>query len=248
MYIYNMIISKSFKNSLLFCFALLNSVYACSQSIDSAWVIENQLPAFNIPKNTDLPILKFTDVEGKEKSLADFKGKVLYVKLWSTFCAPCIGDFPYQEQLMKRIKKLNLDTSITFININIENTNADWKKALQKYNPVGINLHYGDSLIFNKWDFDAIPFFVIIDQNGNLIGKDTPGTSDSSIDWLLYCSAKNYDLTTSVWRSFTQGKLMEQHHSSKAFTDKEFATWFEKIFPSLIEFNEWRTSHEKKSH
>ena len=73
-----------------------------------------------------------------------------------------------------------------------------------------------------------------------------PSASEGSIDWLLYCSAKGYDPIESIWREFSQSKLMEKYRTAKAFTDKEFAVWFDKFLPSFIEFNEWRNAHEKK--
>lgn len=232
--------------SILFCLALLTSLFSRSQSIDSNWIIKNSLPAFNIPKNTSLVSLKFIDTQGKVRLLSDFKGKTLYLKLWSTYCGPCIADFPYQEQLLKRIKKLHLDTSIVFVNIDIEDSKSVWRKALLKYHPVGVNLYSSDTTIFEKWGFDAIPLYAIINKQGYLVGKDVPRASEA-IDWLLYCSAKGYDPIESIWREFTQNKLMEKYRTAKAFTDKEYVVWFNKILPSFIEFNEWRNAHEKKN-
>ena len=227
--------------------SLLISLLSNGQSYDSNWIIKNHLPAFDVPQKTALATMQFVDIEGNVKQLADFRGKVIYLKLWSSLCAPCIADFPYQDQLFKRIKNVGLDTSILFVNINIEDSKSVWKTALKKYRPVGINLYSSDSSIFEKWDFDALPFYIIIDSQGYLVGKRVPHASDALIDWLLYCSAKGYNPIESTWRAYTQGKLMEKYRSSKAFTDTEYALWFDKTLPAFIEFNNWRAVHMKKS-
>lgn len=225
--------------------SLLISLCSNCQSIDSNWIIKNALPAFNVAQNTALATMEFVDIHGNVKRLSDFKGKTLYLKLWSTFCNPCIADFPYQAQLLKRITESHLDTSILFVNIDIEDSKSVWKSALNKYHPVGINLYSSDSTIFEKWGFDAIPFYIIIDSQGHLVGKDVPTASDGSIDWLLYCSAKGYNPIESTWRAYTQNKLMEKYRTSKAFTDSEYALWFDRSLPAFIEFNNWRASHMK---
>ncbi|MBK8143145.1 MAG: TlpA family protein disulfide reductase [Chitinophagaceae bacterium] len=96
------------------------------------------LPRFYADTGTYLPAAKFINEEGHEKTLADFRGKILYVDIWATWCGNCLVKFPYQEQLLKRLKAIHLDTSIQFINISIEDTKSGWKKALKKFNPVGI--------------------------------------------------------------------------------------------------------------
>lgn len=223
--------------------SLFISLLSYGQFPDSNWIVKHYLPAFDIPQKTALETMQFVDVKGNVKQLADYKGKVIYLKLWSTFCAPCIADFPYQDQLLKRISSLHLDTSIVFVNLNVEDSKSVWETALNKYQPVGINLYCGDSSIFEKWDFDALPLYLIIDSQGYLVGKRVPHASDGSIDWLLFCSAKGYNPIESTWRAYTQGKLMEKYRSSKAFTDAEYALWYDRNLPALIEFNNWRAKH-----
>ena len=98
--------------------------------IDSILLADKYLPKFYKDTGTYLQSGIFIDDKGKEKTLNDFKGKILYVDMWSTSCAACITKFPHQEQLFKRVKALQLDSSIIFININTEDTKSKWKKRL----------------------------------------------------------------------------------------------------------------------
>ena len=40
------------------------------------------------------PDIPFKDIDGKEMRLSDFKGKVLYVDFWATWCLPCLFPLP----------------------------------------------------------------------------------------------------------------------------------------------------------
>lgn len=228
-------------------FALLFTLFtisATSQPIDSAWLLNKYLPAFYIDTGTRLPIAEFVDEQGNKKTLDDFKGKILYVDVWATWCPNCMGEFPYQQQLLKRLKAIQLDTAIQFININIDDTRKEWKKALRKYQPIGINLYSSDTSLYEKWNMAALPAYILLDTSNKVLGKKFSTPQHASIDWLLYCATKGIHPVEALWRQFAQDKLMEKHRSSSAFTDEEYARWFNATLPSLIEFRSWRQKHQ----
>jgi thiol-disulfide isomerase/thioredoxin len=51
----------------------------------------------------ELPALKFQDAEGKERSLADWRGKVVLLNLWATWCLPCRKEMPSLDRLQKEM-------------------------------------------------------------------------------------------------------------------------------------------------
>ena len=214
--------------------------------MDSTWLERNILSKYRTDTTSFLSTYNLTNDKGGTTLLSDYKGKILYVDVWSTSCTPCIGQFAYQEQLFKRLKQFHLDTSVIFININIEDTKSKWKKALQKYYPIGINLHCSDTSLYNKWNIEALPCHILISQSGFLLGKGIIGPDDGMIDWLLYSSAKGIKPIEAIWRSFSQGKLMEKHKSASALTDKEYAKWFNDFMPARLEYVTWRKIHESR--
>jgi thiol-disulfide isomerase/thioredoxin len=59
-----------------------------------------QLGAF-VPRRSaaEAPAISFRDAEGKELTLADFRGRLLVVNYWATWCAPCVEEMPSLDRL-----------------------------------------------------------------------------------------------------------------------------------------------------
>jgi thiol-disulfide isomerase/thioredoxin len=59
------------------------------------------LKELDLTKKVDVPASSFIDAEGKEHTLAEFKGKVLVVNIWGEWCAPCVEEMPTLAKLQK---------------------------------------------------------------------------------------------------------------------------------------------------
>lgn len=55
-------------------------------------------------EKTGVPDFAFPTLEGKSVSVSEFKGKVLLINLWATWCAPCVKEFPSLSNLVERFK------------------------------------------------------------------------------------------------------------------------------------------------
>ena len=56
-----------------------------------------------VSKPTPVPEINFDDAEGQARKLADFKGKVLLVNIWATWCGPCRTEMPALDRLQARL-------------------------------------------------------------------------------------------------------------------------------------------------
>lgn len=61
------------------------------------------MATFVFKKPTELPETTFNDASGKPIKLADFKGKVVLVNLWATWCVPCRKEMPDLDKLQKEL-------------------------------------------------------------------------------------------------------------------------------------------------
>ena len=63
-----------------------------------------QVAAFVFKKEPEaLPEITFTDKDGKTRTLADWKGRVVLLNLWATWCAPCRHEMPALDRLQKEL-------------------------------------------------------------------------------------------------------------------------------------------------
>lgn len=112
----------------------------------------------------------FWDIDGKERRLSDFKGKMLYVDFWATWCLPCLAQLPDFERLSEKYP------DIQFIGISIDQKVDWWKKKLKKD---GIPLHVKEFLanpylVGEAWDISSIPRFLLIDEDFKIINAFAP--------------------------------------------------------------------------
>ena len=109
--------------------------------------------------------------------LTDFKGKVVVLDLWSSWCALCRVE---NQALQSLYRKYRNDTRIAFISIAVQDTFDDWITILKEDRPVGIQLFDADHTVYDSYIGEHIPKFVVIDKQGNIVNfiAPTPGSGD----------------------------------------------------------------------
>ncbi|HEX6169064.1 MAG TPA: TlpA disulfide reductase family protein, partial [Chitinophagaceae bacterium] len=109
------------------------------------------------------------DTSGRIVSMKDFKGKVIFIDVWATWCGPCREQFPYLKEIEDEYKD---NENIVFLGISLDKVKdkQKWLKAIQKENLPGIQLldDFGKSF-GQKYDITAIPRFLLIDKQGKWI-------------------------------------------------------------------------------
>ena len=76
------------------------------------------------------PEIKGADLDGKPVSLADFKGKVVLVDFWATWCPPCVSAFPLLHQLARE----NKDKGLVVLGVNLDRL-AGAESSSKEVNP-----------------------------------------------------------------------------------------------------------------
>jgi len=78
-------------------------------------VLHQKAPAFNIK-----------DLNGKEVKLSDYKGKVLIVNFWASWCIPCHDSFPYMQKIVSQYAG---EPDVAFLFIDTREKSVDPKKS-----------------------------------------------------------------------------------------------------------------------
>lgn len=122
----------------------------------------------NAMPGTDFSAFTFQDVDGKQVSVADYKGKIIYIDIWTTGCMPCMAEAPYLKKLEHEMQ----GKDIVFLSISCDSGPEVWKKTIQKYNLSGghqllMNGGYNDPF-FEKVGKSGVPRFLILDKEGKM--------------------------------------------------------------------------------
>lgn len=150
---------------------------------------KERITKFMLERGVGKPALNFTykDVNGKSVSLSDFKGKVVYVDVWATWCGPCRREIPHLKALEE---KFHGNGNIVFIGVSSDGIKdiQKWKDFVAKEQLPGIQLHgrtTGDDDILKLYKIEGIPRFLLFDQKGNIVSVDAPNPSSKEIVPLL---------------------------------------------------------------
>ncbi|WP_196893224.1 TlpA family protein disulfide reductase [Aureivirga marina] len=135
-----------------------------------------------LAKGTPSPVFNdYEDYSGGTKSLADFKGKFVYIDIWATWCGPCIKEIP----ALKEVEKKYHDKNITFISISVdsERDHEKWKTMVKDENLSGVQLfaNPADQTFFQQYFVSTIPRFILLDPQGNIVNPDAPRPSSEKL-------------------------------------------------------------------
>lgn len=138
----------TFRNFLLFlCIST-----ALFSSSSFAVKVESQSPDFTLP-GINIPI-----------QLSAYKGKVVYLDFWASWCAPCKRSFPWMNSLQTKFGEQNFKV----IAINVDTNTDDWKKFLESV-PAKFDIALDPKgIIAKQFGVVGMPTSFIIDRDGKI--------------------------------------------------------------------------------
>lgn len=116
-----------------------------------------------------------------EKVLEQYRGKVVYVDFWASWCRPCVGQFPAARELHKRMA----GQDVQFLCISLDVDESSWLKAVRQNADLltGSYRTVGRAPVFLKEiRLTTIPRYLIFDRNGKLVDPDAPRPIDKEVD------------------------------------------------------------------
>ena len=114
-------------------------------------------------------------MNGKEYTLADFRGKYVYIDMWATWCGPCKREMPYLKALEEEFE----DAEIVFVGLSVDKDKAAWEKMVKEGGLTGVQLYLGLGSSFQEaYRVEGIPRFILLDKDGNIISNDMSRPSE----------------------------------------------------------------------
>lgn len=114
---------------------------------------------------------ELTDSEGKTVKLSDYRGKLVVLDFWATWCGPCRESFPHMKELVEKYKEKNVE--FFFINTweskKPEKVKKDVEDFMSKNQyPFHVLFDFKDKVVAD-YKIEGIPTKIVIDRNGNII-------------------------------------------------------------------------------
>jgi thiol-disulfide isomerase/thioredoxin len=111
--------------------------------------------------------ISLKDLNGQPVSLSDFRGKIVFLNFWTTWCYACRIEMPDMEKLYQKFK--NKDFAI--VTINLQESASQVKQFFKEFNLTFTALLDSDGEVGAHFMITAIPTSFILDKKGIIIGK-----------------------------------------------------------------------------
>jgi len=116
------------------------------------------------PDEAATPALKLPDLQGRMHDLNDYKGQVVLVQFWATYCTPCRKEMPSMNKLMKKMG----DVPFKILAVDMGESRDEVTRFVKEVKPDFTILMDADGHTIGAWRVFAAPSNFIIDPKGKI--------------------------------------------------------------------------------
>lgn len=130
------------------------------------------------------PHFSYPTPEGVMVSPEDYKGKIVVIDFWASWCGPCRNEIPHLKEVYEKYRSKGIE----MLSVSIDKKEADWHKALAEENMAWAQVLAPNAgkQTMKDYQFSGIPFIIILDKEGKIVAKQLRGKKiDEKLDELL---------------------------------------------------------------
>lgn len=129
------------------------------------------------------PEFALTDQEGKTHRLADYRGQVVLINFWATWCPPCVEEMPSLEKLHRALASKGLKV----LAISVDQRASEVERFRKEYDLTFTILRDQDKKVAGSYLTFKYPETYVLDREGKLIWKVVGG-----MDWVSPINIHNF--------------------------------------------------------
>ena len=145
---------EAYVDARLQSFAESNPFPEYTEAIKAALMLQPGQPA---------PDFTLHDLDGQAVSLSQFKGKVVLLDFWASWCSPCIADLG----TLRKIKEQVTAQPVVFLNVSLDENEAAWKQAIAKHQIQGV--HVRSEQVAQAYNVGSLPRYYLVDPQGLIV-------------------------------------------------------------------------------
>ena len=145
-------------NSVFVGFVLLAALTALPAF--DVWSMGSRVPTVGMQAED----FRLTDLEGKSQSLSQYRGKIVLLNFWATWCKPCTTEMPAMQTAYDKLR----DKGFVVLAVNELEDDARVREHIKQYGHTFPVLMDRDNKVANQFGVFGLPVSVFIDQEGRV--------------------------------------------------------------------------------
>ncbi len=126
----------------------------------------SSMGVIKVPPAKDPVVINLKDMNGSNVSLSNFRGKIVFLNFWTTWCPTCRIEMPSMEKLHRKFK----DKDFAMVTVNLQESAVQVKAFFKEYKLTFIALLDSTGEVGVAFGIRAIPTTYILDKTGRIIG------------------------------------------------------------------------------